>query len=255
METVRSVSFDLFNTLITVERDALTDALNRLLDRLREGGFIFDSRSFQDDHRQAALECLEKSRKDGKETHNSIWISAALMKQGYSVFPSDPRIDSAVEGYFSAFLDHARVIPGTREMLGRLRGRYRLGLLSNFTHAPAARSILDHLGLTGFFDAVVISGEIGYRKPHARAFEALVGDLGLDTGHIVFVGDDPEPDMHGAQQAGLKPVLSTYVRDHHLPFAPGYLSDPGDFHDAGIPRISEWKDLLRLLGLDGRDPS
>ena len=51
-------------------------------------------------------------------------------------------------------------------MLGELKERYRLGLLSNFTHAPAAKEIIDGVGLASLFDVVLISGDLGYRNPH-----------------------------------------------------------------------------------------
>ena len=95
-------------------------------------------------------------------------------------------------------------------MLSTLRKVYRLGLLTNFTHGPAAREIIDTLGLNPFFDVVLISGELGYRKPHPFVFRQLIKYLGVEKDQILYVGDDPEPDITGAQKAGLQPVLTTY---------------------------------------------
>ncbi len=252
MRQIQAVGFDLFNTLITVEKGALKDAVDSLLNSLRKGGIEPDDARFVEDHRSAALRFIEETRRDGRETHNRFWIQAALKAQGILVPPDDPRIAEGVEAYFSTFLDHVRLIPGTLEMLESVARRYRVGLLSNFTHTPAALAILNTVELARFFEVCVISGDIGYRKPHARAFEALVSGLGVDSACMIYVGDDPESDVTGALESGLRPVWSTYVRDHGLPFAPGYDQDGTGSREKGVPRISDWADLLALL--DGGSP-
>ena len=247
MKHITGIGFDLFNTLITVDAPALEKGLYRLMRSLLKSGFAFDNSAFNQAYRAAALRFVEEARRDGRETHNRFWISAALESQTYHVSPDDPRIATAVDAYFSAFLDHCHLIPGTAEMLGTLKGPYRLGLLSNFTHGPAAREIIDQVGLTSFFDVMLISGELGYRKPHPLAYRELIQQLGVRGHRILYVGDDPEPDIIGAQRAGLRAVWFTYVRDHNIPLAPGIILSGAERPDSKVPRVSTWKDLLGLL--------
>jgi len=247
MERIEAVGFDLFNTLITVEHQALEHAVERLVHSLLQSGIQVDANRFVEDHRSAARAFLEQTRIDGRETHNRFWIQQALERQGFQLDPEDERIASAVEAYFSAFQDYVSLIPGTLDMLERLRSTFRLGLLSNFTHPPAAHAILRATGLDSFFDVLAISGDIGYRKPHPTAFEELVRGLGIESSRILYIGDDPEPDVTGALQSGLRPVWSTYVRDHGLAFAPGYARQDGDRPGDDVPRISAWHDLIALL--------
>ncbi len=56
-------------------------------------------------------------------------------------------------------------------------------------------------------DALVISSEVGFRKPHASFFEAVCQRLGLSAGQILCVGDDLENDVRGAMRAGLSALL------------------------------------------------
>lgn len=247
MNDVKAVGFDLFNTLITVEPRALDVAVSRLLQSLGHNGVRVDPEAFRKDHRRAALTLIEETRREGKETHNRFWISAALKFQGYHVEPHDPTIDAAVEAYFSSFYDFTHRVPGTRAMLTKLKARYRVGLLSNFTHAPAARKVLEILGLTPYFEVILISGELGYRKPHPLVFEKLVAALGADRKETVYVGDDPEPDIDGARRIGLRPIWATYVRDRDIPFAPGVASAGAATPQDDVPRVSDWQELLALL--------
>ena len=244
---VKAIGFDLFNTLITVEPDTLVSAHKNLALRLQESGFEVAGDQFRQAHHDAALAFLEASRESGRETHNRFWISAALENQGFSVSPDDERISEAVDAYFSAFYPNCRLVPGTVEMLGTLQDSYRLGLLSNFTHGPAARKIIDYLGLAPFFETILISGELGYRKPHSFVFERLVEELGAEKKQTLYVGDDLEPDIEGALEAGLQPIWTTYVEDHNLPTPPRILSRGSGIPDPSVLRISTWNDLLAYL--------
>jgi putative hydrolase of the HAD superfamily len=61
--------------------------------------------------------------------------------------------------------------------------------------------------LAGFVDTLVISSEVGYRKPHSAFYEAACASLGLPPGRVLCVGDDPENDVLGAERAGLRGLL------------------------------------------------
>jgi putative hydrolase of the HAD superfamily len=255
MAGCKAIGFDLFNTLITLERQAFATAVARLVAALNACGLEVPAERFDTAHREAALSFILQARESGLETHNRFWIAAALSRLGWEVDPGDERIARAVEAYFSAFLEHARLIPETLEMLGSLGGRYRLGLLSNFTHAPAARAILDRLGLTPFFEALLISGDLGYRKPHASVFNALCQELAMSPGEILYVGDDPEADVDGALEAGLASVWMTYVRDNNIPQPPSVWVRHTSYPEGSAQRVSDWADFLAWLeGSEGTTP-
>lgn len=247
MESIEAVGFDLFNTLITMKKEALEEALERLFQSLRSSGLDIDFDRFREDHRNAARRFLEKTREDGRETHNRFWIQEALSLQGFELDSEDGRIALAYEEYFAAFISHVDLVPGTLEMLDHLSRTYPVGLLSNFTHAPAARAILNATGLEKFFPVPAISGDIGYRKPHPVAFEVLVRGMGVESNRILYVGDDPEPDVFGAIKNGLRPLWTTYVMDRGLSFAPGYAGHGEELPGEDVPRISDWAELIRLL--------
>jgi putative hydrolase of the HAD superfamily len=247
---IKAVGFDLFNTLITVDPFARQESMRRLTESLDGVGLPVDRDAFARAHGEAVIRYLEATRVDGRETHNRFWISTALNTLGYEIVPDDPRIAPAVDAYFSAYIEASRLIPGTREMLGLLKTRYRLGLLSNFTHAPAATEVIRRHGLSPYFDVILISGEVGYRKPHPRVFELLVGRLGVARAEIVFVGDDAVADVGGAQMAGLRPIWTISVQNQGMPADSAVMTRSTDKPSAPIPRISAWEDLLALLGVE-----
>ena len=56
-------------------------------------------------------------------------------------------------------------------------------------------------------ETLVISSEVGFRKPHPSFFHAACAQLGLPPAKVLCVGDDPENDVRGAIRAGLSGLL------------------------------------------------
>ena len=84
------------------------------------------------------------------------------------------------------------------------RGWYKVGLLSNNDIAAANR--FRETGLTNHFDVVVVSAEIGYSKPHTKAFEIFIERLGVVANELIYI-DDTEKSLVTAKEIGYHPVL------------------------------------------------
>jgi putative hydrolase of the HAD superfamily len=61
--------------------------------------------------------------------------------------------------------------------------------------------------LTGHVDFAVTSGETGFEKPDPRIFEAALSKARVTADEALFVGDQLESDIYGAENAGLRPIL------------------------------------------------
>ena len=245
---IKAIGFDLFNTLITARPHAVSEAVERLFKSLKEQGFELQEDSFKQAYRENATRIIKETRKNGRETHNRFWISATLNSLGYDVEPYDQRIEACLDSYFSAFLDYCEVIPGTFEMLGTVTGLYKTGLLSNFTHPPAAERLIEELGLRPFFQFVLISGALGYRKPHPFVFKRMREEFHVESENILYVGDDPDPDINGAVKAGMRAIWFTYARDHHIPTVPGVGPSGASEPVYDVPRASTWEEFLTIIG-------
>lgn len=243
MRNIRAIGFDLFGTLVYLNHRSQDEARRKLVEILRSNGFALETGPFLEVYLASVNKFRAQARNDHVETHNRFWISEALRQSGFPVFPDDPRIGQAVEAYFREFNRYLAVLPGTLEMLASLRKRYRLGLLSNFTHAPAIREALPRLGLYQYLDFILISGEIGHRKPGAVAFSRLIENFGLPGEEIAFVGDDPRSDIQGARAAGIQPVWTLYARRYN-----GWQPEEPEFPvDSAVPRVENWEELLSLF--------
>ncbi|MCJ7606804.1 MAG: HAD-IA family hydrolase [Thermoplasmata archaeon] len=96
--------------------------------------------------------------------------------------------------------------PETREVLAGLRGRdIKLGLISNAT--DLARRVMSRLDLEGYFDFVVISEEVGARKPSKEIFDIALKRAGTRPSRALYIGDKLSVDIMGATQAGMSAIL------------------------------------------------
>jgi len=84
-----------------------------------------------------------------------------------------------------------------------LRPQLKTALLSNFS--AYLRDLLERYGLGDLFDAVVISGEVGFVKPDARIYHIACQQLGILPAEAVFVDDFVE-NVEAAQQVGLQAI-------------------------------------------------
>ncbi len=96
--------------------------------------------------------------------------------------------------------------PWTKEVLRSLKDAgYQLILLSNWDHS--ARGLLDTLGLTTYFDHLIISSEHRIEKPDERIFRKLLTLVTCEPNEVLYIGDNYYDDVVGSRKAGIQSVL------------------------------------------------
>jgi HAD superfamily hydrolase (TIGR01549 family) len=116
----------------------------------------------------------------------------------------------------------------TLDML--LGGGYALGLISN-APADTGRAV-EALGLTRYLGTVVISGVVGYTKPHPEIFRIALREAGVDASSAIHVGDLYEADVVGARNAGMEGIL---------------IDRDGTQRNADCPRVQSLSEIYRFI--------
>lgn len=99
-----------------------------------------------------------------------------------------------------------QLYPEVKNVLDELSQRYKLAALSDAQSAwalPEMRAV----GIDGYFQPIIISGDCGYRKPDSRIFQAALERLDELPENVLFVGNDMYRDIYGASRAGMKTVF------------------------------------------------
>ena len=97
-------------------------------------------------------------------------------------------------------------LPEIAEVMQTLTARgHVLGIASNFDHR--LRGLVENLPTLRSIHHIVVSSEIGWRKPASAFFAEIARRTDAPVERILYVGDDPINDYEGAQTAGIRAVL------------------------------------------------
>jgi putative hydrolase of the HAD superfamily len=108
--------------------------------------------------------------------------------------------------YMSQFDDYCINLPGMEEMLQTLQAQNRqLGIITNGP-SPFQEQKIKAMGVVPYFPAILVSMAEGVRKPEAEIFRRALKRLGVESHQAIFVGDNPEADIAGAQAFGMKAI-------------------------------------------------
>jgi len=140
----------------------------------------------------------------------------ALLEKGFRASGGMPAPD-VFETAFKDFLiyygrhlaDTSRPFPGVTTALAQLAEQdYALAVCTNKPEG-LSRSLLDQLGLTSFFGAVVGGDSLLVRKPDPGHIRGTLDKLGSDFAWAAMVGDSAN-DVNAAKAAGLPCVVVSF---------------------------------------------
>lgn len=233
-EHAKGVFFDLYGTLLRygdMDR-AWGDWLTAFHGELRRHGLTLSRDEFST-HCDGLMEEEEPPARDDGFSIFERRIDRLCRRLGLDLVPAAVTgVADHIAGVWERQVDLA---PRTTSILRRLGERFVLGLVSNFDHPPHVRRVLDRHGLTGFFRTIVISGEVGVKKPDPRVFEPALREAGLRPSEVVYVGDT-EDDVAAAVAAGITPVMIRHDADAGPPTV-----------DPGVACVTGLEQLLDLL--------
>ena len=155
-----------------------------------------------------------------------VWFSEAVKKCCTTAFKMPRRVLSeAVLSYWNSIVKHSLPYPGAVDLLVSLKMKnMHLGMLSDTDGLKGMKyQRLCLSGLVGFFDAIVVSGEdTKETKPHKHAFIKICDLLKIAPTSCVYVGDNPQVDVAGANQIGMKTILirNSTTNFHETKFKP-----------------------------------
>jgi putative hydrolase of the HAD superfamily len=172
--------------------------------------------------------------------------------------PPEEAMEQLQEAYDAPLLS---IPPNLREgaisTLQDMRRRARkMGLISNTGRSAGKvlRQLMAKFGIIKFFDATIFSDEIGWRKPNSKIFRAAAEALQVECNRIIHIGDNPEADVWGAKQAGMRAILletEIPAELEKLPYSLVYYRGVRRVSDSEIKpdcRIRSLKESLEFVG-------
>ncbi|QSG03885.1 HAD family hydrolase [Natranaeroarchaeum sulfidigenes] len=188
--TVSAVVFDLDETLAIPRRERqtlMTDAM-------------------------ASIDAPAPTREEYLEAHSQHLTGetrAPIFTDIFETYDTDVDPADAATAYRGEIAAALKPVEDAESLLAELRGRYRVGLLTNGP-VVAQRDKIETLGWETLFDEAIVTGELSAGKPDSRAFEAILAALDVPAAETVYVGDQVRTDIHGAKDAGLQAIQVLY---------------------------------------------
>ena len=203
--TINGIFFDLYGTLLVYGNmdAAWSDWLNALHAQLRLRGF---TRSI-DSLAETCDQFYSKSEPTPRQHDLTVF------EQRIQNLCFDLKLKLAAEDLkaiankvVTAWQKHISLDPEAHRVLNTLHRSKKLALVTNFDHPPHVHSVLNKFDLTPYFDSVVISGEVGVKKPDPRIFDTALEQTGIKPEEVIYVGDTDD-DTQAARTAGMVPIL------------------------------------------------
>jgi FMN hydrolase / 5-amino-6-(5-phospho-D-ribitylamino)uracil phosphatase len=143
----------------------------------------------------------------------------------------DVPLETLWEIYFSA-RNSVDLFPDSLPALQRIAGRWPVVSLTN------GNADLDRIGIREHFAHHVSARDTGTPKPDARIFLAAAERLGVAPAEVLHVGDDPELDVVGARDAGMR---TAWINRAGHPW-PGALGAAPDLDLRDMSALADWLD-------------
>ncbi|MHA1906762.1 MAG: HAD family hydrolase [Candidatus Thorarchaeota archaeon] len=226
-ENIDTIIFDLGGTLYKPLEGLVSLARRHLI----EAG-IEDCEDLTDDEIEKALDSqrndwltkymIENNVGPQWEPSREEWIKYDRIL--LEVLCVDGDLDSLAAAYqdkWDEFTERVNppLIEGCREGLERMTSRgYKLGVASNRFGDPTR--ILDDDDIAQFFGAIEYSAVPGYAKPSPYMLLQVAQELGSNPMRCAYVGNIVEYDVVASNNAGMLPVLLTWVDPEQRDYAP-----------------------------------
>lgn len=198
---LRSVIFDIDNTLYSYDNchiqawDALCEYVEQTLHLSRE--------EFNRSHAAAAKTLEQRLGAPCASVHNRLLRYQILLEEHHlSLEYAQPMCRL----YWSTLIAAAQPSPGVIDCLSALkREGYILGVGTDMT-ADYQLEKLRALQMFPFFSFMVTSEEVLAEKPSQKFFQCCAEKAGVAAEQCLYVGDNLQKDVIGAENAGMIPV-------------------------------------------------
>jgi FMN phosphatase YigB (HAD superfamily) len=243
MRKIKAVIFDLGDTLLYFNGDwnlIYEQSDLALASTLEQSGMDLDTQAFRLDFRSRLKAAHTQRELDHLEVSTTAILKESLNKFGISNVAPEI-IEAALASLYAVSQEQWIVEKDCESTLKTLwKQKYRLGLLSNAGDDVDLQTLVNKAQIRQFFDFVLSSEKIGYRKPHSAYFEAGLKNWDFNMDQIAMVGDKLHTDILGANNLGM---FSIWINRRTEAKTPSGEITP----DAIISSLSELPKLLKDL--------
>jgi putative hydrolase of the HAD superfamily len=129
------------------------------------------------------------------------------LKQRTETINTEYVIRSLIANYWRNYKERCYVKPEVISVLNELAIKHDIGLVSNFIVRGGVEELLKQSNLLQFFSSIVVSVDVGWRKPHPYIYQKVLDLSGIQGDQAIFIGDDYQNDYEAPQNLGIRTLL------------------------------------------------
>lgn len=236
---VKCIGFDLYSTLINTDKHNWNEMMESVYSIIQDLGYKDTFENFLEVRNEIYWKWREYREKNYVELTSKIWWREILQKLNLVFLKTD--ILKIILTSHQKWRTQISIYPEVKKLLFDLKKRFKIVCISNISNGDLAREDMDIFGILKIFDYVVMSSDLGIRKPSPKIFEHVLNHLKIKRNEMIFVGDTLYDDIQGAKAAGL--LMAIYIKRNRSYFFPDYYIEP----DKTINALHEIYEILDSL--------
>ena len=210
---VKGIIFDINGTLLDIQTNEWHDDVYRIMSNLLSyQGIVLEPNVVK----VLYFQIIKEQRAASGERHpefDAVGIFREIVTRHSTDFtrslPTEKLAQLPIllaETHRAASRFRLQLYSGVEHIIRQLHPKYHLAIISDGQTAYAVPE-LNAVGLSGYFDPIIVSGDFGCRKPDEHLFTAALTAMKMEPSEVLYVGNDMYRDVYGAQRLGMKTVF------------------------------------------------
>jgi len=225
---MQAVLFDLYGTLVDILTDEWDMSTYRTLSRFLSYFEIYNSpEELAAKYQQKTAEKMMAYQEGPFGEIDVFQVFEEFLQEGWRKQPERNMVTWLARLFRSLTLRRFGLFEDALPVLEELEGDYQMGIVSDAQWVFSEPEIR-MLGLTKYFDPIVLSSRYFIRKPDPQIYAHALKAMRIDPSEALYVGNDPETDVPGPQAIGMPVILID--RDNSL-------------RHVQVPRIRDLREL------------
>ena len=212
--TIEGILFDYGNTLISIELDwekIMPLNIENMIRYLKSKNVPVEIDPFGKHFVEFKNLKHQQGQKEMHEYRSVDVLRKTFMEFGLNHL-SKTEMAEAVDAFFSPEESEYQIVEGAHQVLQTLKKQgYKLAIVSNASSGQLIQKAMKNRDFQKYFDAVIVSADVGFRKPHPKIFQMALQKINVSPENAVMIGDVPPYDIAGAKELGMKTILVKYV--------------------------------------------
>lgn len=203
------VLFDLGSTLVYFQGNwdrVVHQAIHLMSEAIGQLGYSLDQAILEKEY-AAALQTYYIERDIDNIEKTTITLLNKVITEKFHLDLSPKELIHALDIFYDYTGSHWKLDKEAIPTLQKLQEQgYHLGLISNASYSRDVLNQLNTNRLIPYFEQILVSADVGYRKPHSVIFQKALDYFHVQASETVMIGDTLNADIIGSRRMGMKNI-------------------------------------------------